>query len=104
MAEKELRMSSQPAGEARTIVITGGNGGLGHGCATALVSSLDGPWHVVVASRNAGRAQEAVDKLASAVRAGHTAEAMSLDLASLTSVRAFAAELTSRVTLGTIPP
>jgi NAD(P)-dependent dehydrogenase (short-subunit alcohol dehydrogenase family) len=97
-------MSSQPAGEARTIVITGGNGGLGYGCATALVSSLDGPWHVVVASRNAGHAQEAVDKLASAVRAGHTAEAMSLDLASLTSVRAFAAELTSRVASGTIPP
>jgi NAD(P)-dependent dehydrogenase (short-subunit alcohol dehydrogenase family) len=97
-------MSSQPAGEARTIVITGGNGGLGYACAAALVSSLDGPWHVVVASRNAGRAQEAVDKLASAVRAGHTAEAMSLDLASLTSVRAFAAELTSRVASGTIPP
>ncbi|MGH3278126.1 MAG: SDR family NAD(P)-dependent oxidoreductase [Trebonia sp.] len=97
-------MSSRPAGNARTIVITGGNAGLGYGCATALVSSADGPWHVVVASRNADRTREAVDKLAGATRAGHTAEAMSLDLASLTSVRAFAAALADRLASGTIPP
>jgi NAD(P)-dependent dehydrogenase (short-subunit alcohol dehydrogenase family) len=97
-------MSTRPTGNARTIVITGGNAGLGYGCATALVSSTDGPWHVVVASRNADRTREAVDKLAGAIRPEHTAEAMSLDLASLASVRAFAAELAGRVASGTIPP
>ncbi|GAA2170263.1 SDR family NAD(P)-dependent oxidoreductase [Actinomadura napierensis] len=97
-------MSSRPAGNARTIVITGGNAGLGHGCATALVTSADGPWHVVVASRNAERTREAADKLAGAARAGHTVEAMPLDLASLASVRAFAAELADRVASGAIPP
>ncbi|MFB4296656.1 SDR family NAD(P)-dependent oxidoreductase [Actinomadura sp. NTSP31] len=97
-------MSSRPAGNARTIVITGGNAGLGYGCAAALVSSTDGPWHVVVASRNADRTREAAGRLADTAGAGHTAEAMSLDLASLTSVRAFAAELADRVAAGTVPP
>lgn len=98
-------MSYLPTGEARTIVITGGNSGLGYAAAAALLNSTDGPpWHVVVASRNAGRAQEAVDKLAGGARSAHTVEAMSLDLASLASVRAFAADLTDRVTSGKIPP
>jgi NAD(P)-dependent dehydrogenase (short-subunit alcohol dehydrogenase family) len=66
--------------------------------------SLDGPWHVVVASRNAGRAQTALDKLAAGAAAGHTVEAMTLDLASLASVRTFAAELIDRVGSGEIPP
>jgi hypothetical protein len=49
-AEQEASMSSRPAGNARTIVITGGNAGLGYGCAIALMSSADGPWHVVTAN------------------------------------------------------
>lgn len=89
---------------ARTVVITGGNSGIGYGCAAALVGSPgERPWHVVVASRNAGHAQEAVDRLAAA-GPRHTVEAMPLDLASLASVRTFAAELTDRVTSGDVPP
>jgi NAD(P)-dependent dehydrogenase (short-subunit alcohol dehydrogenase family) len=97
-------MSYLPTGEARTIVITGGNSGLGYGCAAALLSSVDGRWHIVVASRNAGRTQTAADKLAAGAAAGHTVEAMTLDLASLASVRTFAAELIDRVGSGEIPP
>jgi NAD(P)-dependent dehydrogenase (short-subunit alcohol dehydrogenase family) len=93
-----------PTSETRTIVITGGNTGLGYGCAAAILSSLDGPWHVVVASRNEGRAQTAVDRLAAGAAAGHTVEAMRLDLASLASVRRFAAELIDRVESREIPP
>jgi NAD(P)-dependent dehydrogenase (short-subunit alcohol dehydrogenase family) len=97
-------MSVLPAGEARTIVITGGSGGIGHACAAAIVSSHDRqPWHVVLPCRDAGRAKTAVDKMAGAAVAGNTVEAMSMDLASLASVRAFAAELTGRMKSGEIP-
>src|ERR1700736_1739462 len=90
---------------SRTVVITGGNTGLGLACASAILKSPHGaPWRVVLACRDIGRAQTAVDQLTrEAVVAGQV-EAMSLDLASLASVRAFAAELTKRLSTGTIPP
>ncbi|MBF8187669.1 SDR family NAD(P)-dependent oxidoreductase [Nonomuraea sp. K274] len=97
-------MSYPPTGKARTIVITGGSNGIGHGCAAAILRSLDGPWHVVVTSRDADRAQEAVSRLAGAASAANRVEAMSLDLASLASVRTFTAELTGRLTSGGLPP
>jgi NAD(P)-dependent dehydrogenase (short-subunit alcohol dehydrogenase family) len=89
-------MPNQPTGKARTIVITGGTSGIGHACAAAILTSYDGPWHVVLPSRDAGRGKAAVDKLAGAAVAANTVEAMPLDLASLASVRAFAAELAGR--------
>ncbi|TDD25582.1 SDR family NAD(P)-dependent oxidoreductase [Nonomuraea diastatica] len=95
---------SGPSGKARTIIITGGSAGIGYGCAAAILSSRDGPWHVVVASRDAGRAQAAVDRLAGAARTGHRIEAVPLDLGSLASVRTFAAELTDRLASGGLPP
>lgn len=97
-------MSFPPSAQARTIVVTRGNSGLGYGCAAALVGSLEGPWHVVVAGRNAGRLQVAVDKLAATARKEHTVSAMPLDLASMASVRAFAADLTSQLASAAIPP
>lgn len=97
-------MSQDTTGNTRTIVITGGNSGLGYGCAQALLGSNNGPWHVVIASRDADRAQTAVDALAAGAGAGHTVEAMVLDLASLASVRSFAAELTGRLATGALPP
>jgi NAD(P)-dependent dehydrogenase (short-subunit alcohol dehydrogenase family) len=94
---------SSSSTEARTVVITGGNTGVGYACATALAESPDGPWHLVLACRDAGRAQQAVDKLARQAAPGTQVEAMSLDLASMASVRAFAAELTHRIRSGRIP-
>ncbi|MFI7453062.1 SDR family NAD(P)-dependent oxidoreductase [Nonomuraea sp. NPDC049714] len=99
-----MSSSSTGRGPARTVVITGGNSGIGLGCAAAVLGSRDGPWHVVIASRDASRSRAAVDRLARAAGAAHTVEAMSLDLASLASVRTFAAELTDRLTSGGLPP
>jgi NAD(P)-dependent dehydrogenase (short-subunit alcohol dehydrogenase family) len=102
-------MGHQPVGNgtigSRTVVITGGNTGLGFGCANAILKSPDGaPWHVILACRDEGRAQAAVDQLTSGAGVAGQVETMSLDLASLGSVRAFAAELTKRLSTGTIPP
>src|SRR6201984_2595172 len=90
---------------SRTVVITGGNTGLGFACANAILKSPNGaPWHIILASRDEGRAQAAVDQLTSGVGEVGQVEAMSLDLSSLASVRAFAAELKKRLSTGTIPP
>jgi len=98
-------MAHRPIGNAptssRTVVITGGNTGLGLACAKAILESPHGaPWHVVVACRDEGRARIAVDQLGSGDKVGQV-EAMALDVASLASVRAFAAELTNRLSNGT---
>src|SRR5579871_6412546 len=102
-------MGHQPVGNgkigSRTVVITGGNTGLGFGCANTILMSPNGPpWHVILACRDEGRARAAVDQLTSGAGVAGQVEAMSLDLASLASVRAFAAELTKRLSTGTIPP
>jgi NAD(P)-dependent dehydrogenase (short-subunit alcohol dehydrogenase family) len=102
-------MDQRNAGAARTasqaVVITGGNAGLGFACANAILRSPQGaPWHIVLACRDEGRAQAAVDQLMSGAGVAGRVDAMSLDLASLASVRTFAAELTDRLRAGTMPP
>src|ERR1700739_4505046 len=99
----------QPVGNgqigSRTAVITGGNTGMGFACANAILKSPNGaPWHVILACRDEGRAQAAVDPLTSGAGVSGQVEAMPLDLASLALVRAFAAELSKRLSAGTIPP
>jgi len=90
---------------SRTVVITGGNAGLGFACAQAILKSPHGaPWRVILACRDEGRAQAAVDRLSSDAGKAGQVEAMSLDLASLASVRAFAADLAKRLSIETIPP
>jgi NAD(P)-dependent dehydrogenase (short-subunit alcohol dehydrogenase family) len=99
-------MPNQNTSTARTIVITGGTSGIGFACAAAIAGSQDGPWHVVLPCRDAGRGKTAVDKLAGIADAAGTAntvEAMPLDLASLASVRDFAAALADRIASGQIP-
>ena len=86
-----------------TVVITGGNSGLGYACARALLRASP-PWHVVLACRDLGRASTAVETLREAAAPGAQVEAMALDLASLASVRAFSAELERRLTAGELPP
>jgi NAD(P)-dependent dehydrogenase (short-subunit alcohol dehydrogenase family) len=90
---------------ARTAVITGGNSGLGYACARALLAAPeDPPWQVVLGCRNEERGRAAVTRLAEAPGAVGRVEAMSLDLASLDSIRAFAAELAGPVGTGALPP
>lgn len=89
----------------RTVIITGGNTGLGYACATALLRSKAVPtWHVILACRDTGRADAAVERLTAGGTNAGRVEAMALDLASLASIRAFAAELTNKVNTGEIPP
>src|ERR1700756_3542511 len=100
-------MGHEPVGNgnigSRTVVITGGNTGLGFACANAILRSPNGAsWHIILACRDASRAQAGVGQLTSSAAVVGQVEAMSLDLASLASVRAFAAELTKRLSTGSI--
>ena len=72
----------------QTVIVTGGNTGLGFEAARAIAESNQG-WHVVIACRNARKAAAAVQKITSGTAKGGV-EAMSLDLMSLASVRSFA--------------
>ena len=92
-------LSSSP----QTVVITGGNSGLGYACARALLRASP-PWHVVIACRDLGRAGSAAETLREAAAPGAKVEAMALDLASLASVRAFSAEVARRLKTGELPP
>jgi NAD(P)-dependent dehydrogenase (short-subunit alcohol dehydrogenase family) len=50
-------LSGTTASAARTVVITGGNTGLGFACADAILQSPGGtPWHIVLACRDKIRA------------------------------------------------
>ena len=73
----------------RTVLITGGNGGLGYETAKRIVAS-SGDWDVVIASRDMERSRVAVDELRKA-SGDATITAMRLDLGSLAAVREFAA-------------
>lgn len=93
----------------RTAIITGGNTGLGYACAYALLKdgSRGEPWNVVIACRDAGRGQEAAERLRrEAIPSTSTArvKVMALDLASLDSVRAFANEFSRRINAGEMSP
>ena len=87
----------------QTVIVTGGNSGLGYGCASALLSASP-LWHVIIACRDPGRAQKAVELLRESARPGTRVETMALDLASLASVRSFAAKLEDRLKAAELPP
>lgn len=88
----------------RTVVITGGNSGLGYACAAALLASTDAvSWHVILACRNQERGHAAARRLKRTAGTGGRVEAMTLDLASLASVGGFADELAARLKSGEIP-
>ena len=79
-----------PAG-ARTVVVTGATGGLGREAAKAIAASAP-RWHVVLAARDPSRIVDEGDRL----------HPHSLDLASLASVRAFAAGLDDLPPVGAV--
>lgn len=74
----------------QTVIVTGGNAGLGYQCAKAIALANAG-WHVIIASRDAARSAQAVDALRRE-SGSQTIGAMPLDLASLASIRAFGAD------------
>jgi light-dependent protochlorophyllide reductase len=74
----------------QSIIITGGNSGLGYQCAKAIARS--GGWQIVIASRNLHRVEIAVNKLMTETGYPHI-QGLELDLASLQSVRHFVEQL-----------
>jgi NAD(P)-dependent dehydrogenase (short-subunit alcohol dehydrogenase family) len=83
-----------PDQTGRVAIVTGANSGLG--CETATALAAKGA-HVVLACRDASRAQGALDAIRKA--APHAAvEVLPLDLASLASIRAFAEAFSARHT------
>ncbi len=74
----------------KTFVITGGNSGIGFEAARLLVGCGA---RVLLACRSADKAETAIDVLKTSAKGDGRAEAIQLDLASLTSVRAAAEEI-----------
>ncbi|WP_036485688.1 SDR family NAD(P)-dependent oxidoreductase [Myxosarcina sp. GI1] len=77
----------------KTVIITGGNSGLGYYCAQEIANNED--WQVIIACRNLEKATQAVEKLKAATNSDRIT-AMLLDLASLDSIRQFAKEFAKR--------
>ena len=76
-----------------TVIITGGNSGLGYHCAQQIARQAD--WQIILACRNPQKASQAVNKLQESSNSTQI-EAMNLDLADLESIRAFVAEFKQR--------
>jgi light-dependent protochlorophyllide reductase len=72
-----------------TVLVTGGNSGIGFECARELARS---GWHVLIASRDRKASAAAVRRIAAESGEGSAAE-LGLDLGSLESVRRFAREI-----------
>ena len=71
----------------KTIIITGGNTGLGYECAKNIASNCDTN-HIVIACRNSEKSNEAVKSLISDTK-NINIHSLELDLASLESIREF---------------
>jgi len=97
-------MTKQAQHLGETVVITGGNTGLGFACAQAILRSpYCAQWHVVLACRDLERGQNAVDALGSRGAGAGQVEVMPLDLASMSSIRAFAKDLATEIDAGARP-
>lgn len=78
----------------KTVIITGGNTGLGYECAKSIAASKQG-WRIVIAGRSKQKISEAAKRL-NAITPNSQVEALALDLASLKSVRNFVDEFTAQ--------
>src|ERR1700678_415415 len=77
----------------KTVIITGGNSGLGFETARAILQGGDG-WHVVIAGRSPQRCELAAGRLRYEIKSSR-AEAIVLDLASLAAIRQFALDFST---------
>lgn len=73
--------------DLKTVVITGGNTGLGFACASHICQSQKN-WHVIIACRNEMKAQQAVEKIISKT-GNKNISFQKLDLSSFRSVHEF---------------
>ena len=80
-------MTTKHKHPVKSVIITGGNTGLGYRCAHNIALS-DKSWQIVIASRDTNKANDAVSKL-KAETGNDNVIALPLDLASLASVRKF---------------
>lgn len=80
-------MATKMSSDKKTMIITGGNSGLGYACAKYLAKA-NKHHHVILACRNAVKADEAVHSLMEETNNSNITS-MELDLASLESVRKF---------------
>ncbi|MGB5711317.1 MAG: SDR family NAD(P)-dependent oxidoreductase [Waterburya sp.] len=77
----------------KTVIITGGNSGLGYHCAQKLAQ--DSELQIILACRNLEKADQAINSIQETSNTQNI-EAMTLDLASLDSICFFAAEFANR--------
>lgn len=84
--------ANMPDLTGKVMVVTGGNSGIGYEAAKAFASKGA---YTILACRNLDKGRAALQKLQTAV-SGAQAEVMQLDLASLKSVRQFAAEFKNK--------
>ena len=86
--------------QSKSVIITGATSGLGYCCAEAIARSGQ-DWHIIIASRNLLRVEEAVRNLMAETKYPHI-EGMEIDLASLASVHQFTQDFVARPPLQAI--
>ncbi len=92
MAARKWTAEHIPTQAGRTALVTGANSGIGYQAALELARSGA---HVLLGCRNAAKGRAALERLLREA-AGASAEVVELDMASLGSIRAFAAALAAR--------
>ncbi|MBW4037405.1 MAG: SDR family oxidoreductase [Acidobacteria bacterium] len=92
MATSGWSVEQIPAQDGKTMVVTGANSGIGFQAALELARHGA---HVLLGCRDAAKGQAALERLTREVP-GAKAEVAALDMASLASIRAFAAEFAQR--------
>lgn len=86
-------MPAETNSSKKTIIITGGNSGLGYACARNMAKAHKNI-HVILACRHAAKANEAVHSLIKATN-NNNITSLELDLSSLESVRDFVTKFSS---------
>ena len=79
--------------DMKTVIITGGNSGLGYHCALEIARNPD--WYIILACRSTEKAAKAIQDIQKATDCDRI-ETMKLDLADLDSIKVFVAQFKER--------